>query len=201
MNDNPSPKQIIKDVMTMRNLVISMLDKTKKYYPLFKILTDKDYYNDEDLAYPNIKQLSEWTGLSYQSTRNLLVKGYKEIYLMTYDHPVQINSVKYIFYIKGFDNSINLNFSNLPVIPRIGEAINIYHFKALVGTDYFFVDDIQYEFNDQTQLIYLWLKTGSYNLYWHFKKHQAIEEGKLSTNNLFDLHDYQLRDKLGTSKY
>lgn len=201
MNDNPSPKQIIKDVMTMRNLVISMLDKTKKYYPIFKILTDKDYYNDENLHYPNIKQLAELTGSSYGVTRKLLIEGYKEIYLMTYDRPVQINTANYIFYIKGNENSINLNFKNLPVIPRIGEAVNIYHFQALVGTHYFFVDDIQYEFNDRAQVIYIWLKPGSYNLYWHFRKHQAIEEGKISVRDLFDLNDYQLQDKLGISKY
>jgi hypothetical protein len=176
MKKNPSTKQIILDVIRMRNYVISHIDKSKKYYPIFKILTAKDYINSEDSFFPNVKILSEMTGISYDATRKLLVDGYIDIYNQTDDHPIEIKNCIYDFHLIGYEDSIYLNFKNLPVLPRVGESITIPHFKALVGSDWFFVENIKHEFEDQDYIIRIILRTGSYNLYRRFKIDEAEEK-------------------------
>jgi hypothetical protein len=173
MIKNPSAKEIIKDVLKMRNLVIRWLDKSKKYYPIFKALTDKDYYNSEDLAWPNIKELSEMTGISYYSTRKLLVDGYIDMYYENFDHPIEIQNLKYNLILKGYEDTVYIEFGRLPILPRIGENITVSHFKALVGTDYFYVDEIRHEIRDDNQTVTLVLKVGIYNIHKHYQKDKA----------------------------
>ncbi|MDQ3396041.1 MAG: hypothetical protein M3512_18300 [Bacteroidota bacterium] len=119
--------------------------------------------------------------LSYTKVRKYLTEIYHDLILIEDTIAFRFPKVIYSFNISGHhDSFISFETQSLPVVPRVGENITIPYFKAHLHTDYFHVESIGHTFRDLEQTIDIWLKTGTYNLFWHFRKDQADEEGKFT---------------------
>ena len=114
---------------------------------------------------------------------------------------IVMNEVEYIFGLKHYDEYLSIRIDNIPIMPRVGENVTIPFFKAYIGTDLFYVESIHHEFEDGRQSIYIKLNSGLYNLFWHFRKDEAIEKEELAFNDFYKLHDYELKRKLGVKKW
>ena len=72
MEHKLSPKGIILDICSMRSRAKKLLSLNPEYANLLNVLTAKDYYNDEDLSIPSLKELSEAANISYSVARRVL---------------------------------------------------------------------------------------------------------------------------------
>lgn len=196
MEEKLSSKQMILDIGSMRSRAIELLRHNKQYNSLLKVLTEKDYYYDDNVPMPNIKDLSEKSELKYDKVRRYLKDIYYDLVLDEAERLFKYNEVEYFFAVHGYREYTYFTADSLPVVPRIGEMITVPYFKAYLNTDYFYVEDVRHTLQDGKQVIDISLKAGSYNLYWHFRKDQAEEEGELSFHDLMHLSDTQLRKKL-----
>ncbi|MEX2350242.1 MAG: hypothetical protein WD554_05130, partial [Flavobacteriaceae bacterium] len=167
----------------------------QRYSQLIEFLSSKDYYNDDDLPYPTLKEIEIKTGLKSYKIRKQL----KEIYesLFNYEYTFDFNKVEIFFHVDYFKNYGTVKCSNLQHLPKIGENITLAFLKAKVGTDYFFVEDIRHQFEENKQTIFVHLKGGIYNSYWYYRKHKAFELGEIGIGEKYELNEYELKRRLG----
>ena len=76
--------------------------------------------------------------------------------------------------------------NHLPVIPRVGETVEIPFFRAYLDNTWFHVEKVRHEFTDTGQEVEIFLLPGEYNLYWHYRKDKAEEEGELHFGGTFN---------------
>lgn len=195
MEHKLSTKGMILDICSMRSRAKHLLDKNPEYAVLLVALTSEDYYNDEDLSIPTIKELSEQTGISYSVVRRQLDKIYSDIcsYEFQEDHPFKFENSRIRFGLSGLYNNITLIADGLKNLPRKGETIRIPFFKEFTGTDYYFVEKVYHEFEDNRHDIYISLKYGTYNSYWDLRKDQALETREIPMFDATMKSDYDLK--------
>jgi len=202
MDTKLSSKELLHDISAMRKFAMQLLQKGKAYENLLKLIIDKDYYYSENISFPSIKELQAELGISYPVIRNQLARIYDD--LLDYEEngiDFSINEVEYIFTLRYFDNYASFKLDHLPVMPRVGEEINIPFLKAKVGTRSYYVDRIDYYLDDTKQTINISLRSGMYNHYWKLKKDEALLTGKISFDDYFAPMDYDLKEKLGYPKW
>lgn len=202
MEKTLSSKGVLLDISSMRGFASQLLGKGKRYEALLRLIIEKDYYNDNDLPLPSLKELQERLGLKYALVRKHLFEIYDDLL----DHQensidFSIKSVEYVFGMWYFDNYVSLVINQLPVMPRVGEQMWIPYFKEKVGTNLFFVDSVHHYFNDTKQSISISLSPGSYNSFWAIRKDEAYLKGEISSNEYFTSKDDNAKKKLGYKRW
>ena len=190
-----SSKGIIRDITSMQKFLPGFLNLEKDYKDLLEHFISIDYSNDET-PYPSIKELQTKLGITYSVLRRKLYQLYEDLA----DHEnlgvaFSIKKVEYVFCLEYFDNREYITIDELPVIPRVGEQIWFPFFKAMVGTEYFYVRKIDHYFDDTKQSITIRLGSGEYNLFWHLKKDEEYEKGNVSWDEYYSSMDYRLKER------
>lgn len=85
MEQNISVKRILPDILSIKEQVIAAFKENVKYETLLAFLFKEDYYNDEDLAIPTLKEIEKHTGLKTSQLRTQLKNIYKELFHDTFD--------------------------------------------------------------------------------------------------------------------
>lgn len=160
-----STKQMLLNIIWMRSRASSLADQNKRYSAFLKFILEQDFINEE-VPLPPLKELSEAAGIKYSQLRKLI----EEVYLNLIHYETQpsfsFSKIRYEFYIRGWrKKSVYAKVDKLPIIPRVGEFVNMPFFSALLGTSQFYVDEIRHEFEDDTQVVNFLLKQGTYNTY------------------------------------
>jgi hypothetical protein len=182
----------------MRQFARQLLGKGKSYDQLLKTILSKDYAYNYDIETPNIKKFAELSGLSYDKVRKQISLIYDD--LVNHEDSgvrISLNKVKYIFQLKYFDYYASITFESLPMVPKVGETIEISYFKEKVKTNQFYVTEIRHRITEKKQEIYIICKGGIYNCYWHWRKDQALSQGEISLHDYFFQEDYKLKKTLG----
>ncbi len=109
------------------------------------------------------------------------------------------NNLDIWFNLEYFKRYASFRCTELAYLPRIVENITVPFLKAEIGSDHFYVQDIRHHFGGNTQTIGVDLKAGSFNSYWYFRKHEAIEKGEIGFGER--LSEYQMKERLGLRKY
>lgn len=202
MNERLPSKKMILDITSMRSRAKEYLNTGKDYNDLLKTITDQEYYYNEDLPIPTMKELAELSGISYSKIRKQLDKIYFDLVLNAQDDkPFNFSKIKYTFSLKGYRNYSHFTTYSIPEVPRVGDNIIVPYFQAYLETEYFHVRDVWHYLNDGNQEVNICLEPGTYNLFWHFRKDQAEEEGEITFNDKMDMSDYQLKRKLKIGRY
>jgi hypothetical protein len=191
-------KGMILDICSMRTRAKGLLNDEAECNIILEYLTNKDYYYDDNLQIPLLKDIVEHLGISYDKARRQLKKLYTK--LVTDDDQDDIkfkfSKVEYWIHVKGFYNSRTLVLEELPIIPRKGERVTLPYFKEYLDTEYFYVSDVYYEFEDNKQVVFISLKHGSFNSYWELRKDQAVETGEISPFDYIMETDWELKKQL-----
>jgi hypothetical protein len=202
MEEKLSSKQMILDIASMRSMALKLLKEGKDYNPLLKALTDQDYYYNDDLNVPSLQDLAQTSGLKYNKVRSYLKEIYNDLMLNFGEgKTIKFNSVEYWFSLRAYDKYMVFVTDKLQIIPRVGEGITVPFFRAYIGTDFFYVEQVRHSLEDQKQIVNIFLNNGTYNLYWHFRKDQAEEEGEISIHDKLNMNDLQLKRKLKLGRY
>lgn len=196
------PKEMIRDFISMQKFLPPFLDLGKDYNDLIELYISLDL-DDDNTDYPTIKELQKKLGISYSVLRRKISQLYKDLSTHQYlGIDFSIKRVEYVFYLEYFDSRAYITINDLPIVPRVGEGIRFPFFKAMVGTDFFYVRKVDHEFDDTKQSIKIKLGSGDYNLFWHMKKDEEYGKGHISWDDYYhSSNDYKLKDNLGIRRW
>ena len=65
--------------------------------------------------------------------------------------------------------------------------------SALIPINYFYVHDIRHELENNTQIIIITLKVGSYNEYFRYMKDRGLELGEISFRESYELSENEIK--------
>lgn len=197
-----SSNQMILDIASMRSQAQKLENREVDYNSVLQAIIKDDIYYDDDLEIPSIKQLGLQLNLSYDKVRRYIRKIYDD--LTSEDGcklPFEFKEVEFSIGVNGFNGYVHFIAKSLPMVPRVGESFCVPYFKAILGTDHFFVETIQHYLEDQRQVVHIQLKAGFYNAYWHYRKDKALEEGEIGFTDIYNKSEFQLKQMLGVKRY
>lgn len=192
-----SVKRAFLDLLFIKIQLKGLFSDIEKYNQLIEFMLSKEFL-DFDEPIPSLKQISFNLNLKPHTLRKLIHDLYNDVFTLEKDRYLNFGKAEIYFDLNYFENDRGyFQCKNISFIPRVGENITIPFLKAQVGTDYFYVDSIRHRLDSNIQSIYISLKSGNYNKYFHFEKHKAYERGIINTRDLFYKHDLSLKDKMG----
>lgn len=194
MKTQVSIKQIIKDFIYIGNQSEVLFKDKKEYLPIIQFITAKDYLDEDlNLPFPNMKEAEVATGIKLHTLRKLLLKMHSEIF--TYERKLNLSfkNILYHFYISYFNYSCQFTVDHLTHLPRVGDNISLPFVSALIPINYFYVDDIKHELENNTQIVIISLKVGQHNKYFEYMKDRALELKELSFGDTYKLSEDEIK--------
>lgn len=203
MKTQVSIKQIVIDFIYINSQLKDLFKDRKEYQPIIEFLSDKDYLDEDlDIPFPRMIDIEQATGLKSHIVRKILLKMHSEIF--TYDRKLNLafKKVLYHFYIRYFDYGCQFTVNHLTHLPRVGDSMSLPFVSATIPINYFFVEDIKHELENDTQVIIITLKVGSFNEYFRYMKDRALELREISFSDTYKLHEDELKKIIyGRSNY
>ena len=201
MNNEPTVKDMFIALLSILPQVIEHYKNNANYKPILTYLKENDFYNNEDVRYPTFKILEEATGIKTYKLRKYIKEMY--INLLGYEDafPMDFNNVEVYIYAQFAKNNVTVKCKNLKQLPRIGEEVEFMFLKAQVGTSYFYVKKVTHSFENDQQVITIWLKGGFYNSYYRFRLDEALAKGEINSRELYELHSFEINERLGLPRY
>ena len=126
---------------------------------------------------------------------------HNQIFGFTNNLKLSFNKVINHFTIDYFRKNCYFIMDKLEHLARVGENISLPFVKAIINTNWFYVEEIQHEFQDTTQNIHITLKVGSHNSFWHCIKDQAVELNEAGFRDSLNLSDFHLKKKVYPNNY
>lgn len=195
MKTQVSTKQIIIDFIYIGNQLKELFKDRKEYQSIIEFILAEDYLNEDlKIPYPKLKDAEVATGLKLHILRKLLLKMHSEIF--TYERKLNLSfkKVLYHFYVSYFDHSCQFTVDYLTHLPRIGDSISLPFVSALIPINYFYVDDIKHELENNTQIVFITLKVGSFNEYFRYMKDRALELREISFRDSYELTEDKIKE-------
>lgn len=202
MKNQVSVKKIIIDFIYIKDQLKILFSDKKQYKTIIDFLHAKDYLDDNlDLPFPKLKEIETEIGIKPHILRKLLLEMHNQIFDFTGHYKLSFNKVLYHFYIKYYDRTCYFTLDKLEHLPRIGDSVSLPFVSAIIDLNWFYVEDVKHEFENNTQNIYLTLSVGQYNEYWRFMKDRAIELKEIGFGELYSLNETQLKNKIYTKNH
>lgn len=168
----------------------------KPYNDFLLLLLKNDFYNPESGI--TINKVAQLSGFPTAKVTKWFKEIYDDIFVLNEEYPelfCKPHEITVTLSCAYFDSYGNFTLS-LPSIPRKGETFMFHFTKALVGTDYFFVESVSYEIEANSTSICIFLKGGVYSEYREFALSKAKFEGRIRYMDEVDLLDSQIDDLL-----
>ncbi len=192
-----SIKRAFLDLLFIKIQLKELFSGNEKYKQLIEFMFSKDFI-ESDEPIPSLKQMGIDLNLKPHTLRKQILNLYNDVFDLDKDNFLVFNNTEIYFDLNYFENDRGyFQCKNLSYIPRVGENITIPFLKAQVGTDYFYVDNIRHTFESNIQRIFISLKSGFYNKFFHYEKYKAYEQGVISLRDLFYKHDLTIKDQIG----
>ena len=188
-------KDILVDIKSMAGFAKQLLGKGRDYDVLLDHLLST--FCIDDIPQPSLKQLQNQLNITYTILHKQILSIYDD--LMNYEEneiDYSVKKVEYIFSLRYFDRYVSFKLDHLPVMPRVGENIELPFCKAKLGTDFFYVNSIHHYITCEKQIIGIDLRFGSYNQYLHWRKDEAYLKHELSNEEYHAPMDYTIKEKL-----
>lgn len=202
MDKKLSSTGIIRDISSMREFAKNLLGKGKEYDELLSLIIEKNYYYDDDLRLLKVKDLQEKTNKTYSNIRKQLYEIYNDL-LNHEDIDIEfsIKKVEYVFIMHYFDNYTWFVLDNLPIMPRIGEEIDIPFFMGKMDNSRYYVESIDHYFSDTKQSIRITLNPDSPHPYFRLRKDEAYLKREITHDEYYSKKDWKIREKLKLRRF
>ncbi|MEL0457345.1 hypothetical protein WJN01_13990 [Flavobacteriaceae bacterium SZ-1-7] len=197
MDNKISIKQILVDLISIWPQIQKKHKGSELYAELISYLSKENYYGDEDIPYPTLKQIEANTKLGNYQIRKQLKDLYEEVLEYPYKTTLDFSKVEIYFHAEYFKTYTTFKTYNLKNLPRVGENLNLPFLEAKMGIKFFYVEDIKHVFTRNIHTIDISIKGGFYNSYWYYRKHKALEYGEIGMLEQYDLNEYELKKKVG----
>lgn len=196
MENKITARSMLKDIWAMRKFALQLTGRGRAYDTLLKHILKDDYYYDEDIRYPILKEIQSELGLSYSVVRNQIQEIYsdlEDVYNNEVDYTIK--DVDYIFFLSFLNNTAQVKLQNIPVPPRVGEEVILPYFKEKLHAESFYVRSIQHEFTDSKQIVFVKLVVGHYNQYWNLFRDEEFAKGRMSYDEYHSSEESDIRRK------
>jgi len=191
-----SIKRAFLDLLFIKTQLKELFKDNEKYNQLIEFMLSKEFL-ESDEPIPSLKQIGIDLELKPHTLRKLIKDLYNQVFDIEKDNFLKFNKTEIYFDLNYFENDRGyFQCKNLAYLPRVGENIDIPFLKAQLGTDYFYVDSIRHSFDSNVQRVFISLKSGLYNKYFHYEKYKAYEEGRIDGHDLFYKHDLSLKEHM-----
>jgi len=171
--------EIIAALLTMPKLMGQLYGKGKKYDDLIREILKCNYPDGGSLKLPSSKELQQRTKLSPATCKAYLEQIYYGILEQLTQEEIrwEIKNIKCEFWVKGYATTGQLFFMNLPVLPRIGESMQIGFLRPILGTEFFTVHEVRHVLRDDEQFIEVELSSKDFNLFTRLLDDKSKFEG------------------------
>lgn len=190
-----SIKQALIDLLSISEQLRRILKNFPEYNTILNFLLEKDYYNDHEISIPTFKMIEEGTGLKAHNVRKQ-IKGMYNIVFAFAEPILSFKQVEYNIMITYMDRYFCFTLNHLPIIPRIGENMDIPFARAALGFRSFFVDNISYILTGETQIVDIYLYAGEANQYLKMRKDKARALRQLHHEDFWKMSNYDMESKL-----
>ena len=194
MKTQVSIKQIIIDFIFIGNQLKEFFKDREEYLPIIEYINAENYLDEKlQIPYPKMKDIETATGLKTHILRKFLLQMHSEIF--TYERKLNLSfkNIIYHFYISYFDYQCQFSVDYLTHLPRIGDSMSLPFVSALIPINYFYVQDIKHELENNTQIIIITLKVGSHSEYYSYMKDRALELGEISFRESYELNENEIK--------
>jgi hypothetical protein len=194
MKTQVSIKQIIVDFIFIGNQLKEFFKDRKEYLPIIEFITADNYLDEElQIPFPKMKDVEAATGLKTHVLRKFLLQMHSEIF--TYERKLNLSfkNVIYHFHISYFNHHCQFTADYLTHLPRIGDSMSLPFVSALIPLNYFYVEDIRHELENNTQIIIISLKVGRHSEYFSYMKDRALELREISFRESFELSEDEIK--------
>ena len=196
MEHKISPKRALLDMLGVKEQVFEFYKSEEKYLPILTFMMAKDYYNDDDVQLPSLKEVEASTGIKSYHIRKLLLEMYEKLFDYNSGYKFGFGQTEIMFFASYMKNYAMFRCKNLKHIPRVGEHLDIHFLKAKINFHHFYVSEVVHSLESNTQVIEIRLEGGHYNSYWEFRKDKALELGEIGLREFYDMYEFQLKKKL-----
>lgn len=197
--DTLPTREVLHDLTMMGSSLATLLNKGKDYDNIIRYIIDNKFYYNLYQSIP-LKKLAKDMGYPYQTFQKLVQQLYKDALDNETVFRVDIKEVEYQITLDGFKHTAYLTMNSLPIVPRIGEEVQVPFFKTYVGEEFFYVKSIRHDIYDKQQVVSIHLEGGHYNKWWHYKRDEAIEKGQVDWIEALFSSDRALKKELGVSR-
>ena len=90
-----SVKRILIDLLPIKDQLKMLFNNNTEYTTLINFLTEKDYYNNDDIPLPSLKEIQSKTGFKTNQLRNQLLNIYQELFEYDSDKTLEFNNKEY----------------------------------------------------------------------------------------------------------
>ena len=167
-----SARNALYDLFSIAPQLKNVRNNRPEFDALIGFILSKDFYKDEEIPYPTLKEVEEELGLKTHTLRKLIKDLYNDI--LNQEKPfLKFKKTEIVFYLSYLDRRFQFSLLSLPVIPRVGESFEISFVNAKMDARRFYVDQVYHELELETQKIFILLKDGHFNTYLKFRRDKA----------------------------
>ena len=189
-------KGLLIDLLSVGNQLSKVLKDHPKFNTLISYLDQYDFWEDDDIPYPSFKTIQKETGLKPYDLRKQIIELYKLMFPFADNQYISFKKLRYEIFLKFLDNYHCFVLDYLPISPKVGENITLPFFRNYLKIDTFYVEQIQHRLEGETQVIEIITQPGTFNSFWHYRKHQAYEMKEIGLLDSSWGDDYLLKKEL-----
>lgn len=145
----------------------------------------------------SIKNLAKEFDIQTAKATKWIFGIYDDILLLNENKPDLFcrNEYKTTLYMRHYDDNASFTLT-LPAIPREFEILTFDFIKAKVGTDTFWVNNIEYIITNGATEIAITLKSGYPNKFREYALDKAEFQGRLDWRDKYDKYDFEIDKEL-----
>jgi len=195
--DQPKPpiksSKILHSLSVARPGLAKLQGKGKPYDPLIEVILT---IGPDDKT-PASKTLQEQLGITAGKLRKWLEDLHQDfIEAISADADVlQYTNVEHMLHVRGQRENVSF-LCRLPIVPRIGEGIELWFLMGETGEGAYYVEDVRYELSDDKMLVSVSVRPGYFDAYFWQLRARAKFEGKLPYELEDEMGEYRTRDYL-----
>lgn len=173
MERKVTAKEILKDLLFVLPQVESKFGGEEIYKSLICYLKENNWTENESLDVLTIKTVMEGTGLSRQKLSTILKRIYNQLFSSDEIVDFEFSELELVFCVPDSKENHLYRFKGVKHIPKVGENVSLPFLDSKVRSESFYVESVHHEFRSNKHEIFIGLKSGYFNAYWHFRKEKA----------------------------
>tara|TARA_B110000114_G_scaffold169369_1_gene193228 strand:- start:95 stop:697 length:603 start_codon:yes stop_codon:yes gene_type:complete len=193
-------KEMLRDLLFILPQVEEKYGELESYKTLICYLKENNWTEDESLCVLTIKMIMEATGLSRQKLSTKLKRIYNELFSSEETIDFEFSESELIFCVPDSKENHLFRFKGVKHIPKVGENVSLPFLDSKVRSQSFYVESVYHEFRGNKHEIFIGLKSGYFNTYWHFRKEKAWATNEIDYREMIKLNDYELKERLKIKK-
>lgn len=185
--------KIIYSLSLARPALAKLRGKGKPYDALIEVIMA---IGPDDKS-PSSKALQEQFGINAGKFRKWLDMLHEDfIAAISADADVlQYTNIEHIVHVRGKREGVSF-LCRLPIIPRVGEGLELWFLMGETGDGAYYVEDVRYELSDDKMLVIVSVRPGYFDAYFWQLRARAKFEGKLPYELEDEMGEYRTQDYL-----